>query len=851
MTNTSERTLRATKPSVSVARDAVHVGMHAIDDDQLLRRQKPESDANEAQTTIDAEFVEATDANAMPLMADASAAEHGKTATTTSESASNASDASAGPSTIESTSSSGPSVIAAQAAGVGSLFSQVAPLGAVGGAAAVAVVASGGGSGGGADAADSAVTGTIVAGPVIAGNDLVVSVYRADGVTLVGTGTVDAGGAYKVDLGGYTGPVIARVTSATTAGTPDYLDEATGTAVNLQAVLTAVGVATASGLSLSLNPLTTIAAQLAGLSADGTGSVADAASVEQANTAVALAFGIRGSLIAPEALAPVVNADGTPNSAADYYGKVLASLSGLDERNGGSMQTTLANFVNDLKADGSLSGESKLMLVLGAQDAEVAATTLGDIGRELAAMTAITAEELRTALLADSSKLTVTELALAVGPVLGLRSVTAEALLGLRAQLERDVPGSLDQIGSALKNLEETGVLALNAGVNWSYPVDRTPFEQLTPPLTVQASLANGDPLPAWMTFDEATLNLTGTPPSDGLGLYEIVLKASDAVGNGAGLQLNVAVVELDNTFNFTLSGGELTVSGVDALGGELTPTVSGTTYAGAPTMRDVANIVLDNGGLPGDGIELSLRNFSTINFDVVSDTAIDFISTYRGDNPYQSQTINIVANADFTVGTGRDYTFDTADDAPTTIKVSGTGNVDLGNIDGNWANETRDEHGWYYWDGIHVDASELTGDLRVLVTAGNNTIVGGSGDDWIAVTGGGYLKLTGGAGADTFELRADAGFSGLDVITDFELGVDKLDLSQVTDAAFTVGQVTGALASGDAFASGVDVATLVADGGTYVYVDANHDGLFQVNDDAKLFLDGVTAPLDVAFIHA
>ncbi len=59
----------------------------------------------------------------------------------------------------------------------------------------------------------------------------------------------------------------------------------------------------------------------------------------------------------------------------------------------------------------------------------------------------------------------------------------------------------------------------------------------------------------------------------------------------------------------------------------------------------------------------------------------------------------------------------------------------------------------------------------------GLDTLIGGEGDD-LLVGGEGDDLLTGGAGSDTFVWNA--GETGIDTITDFEIGVDRLDLADI-----------------------------------------------------------------------
>ncbi|MFY9315042.1 MAG: putative Ig domain-containing protein [Burkholderiales bacterium] len=63
--------------------------------------------------------------------------------------------------------------------------------------------------------------------------------------------------------------------------------------------------------------------------------------------------------------------------------------------------------------------------------------------------------------------------------------------------------------------------------------------------LTVSLTLANGDALPAWLSYDPASRLLSGTPANDHVGTLELAATATDALGAGAtdGFSLRVANV--------------------------------------------------------------------------------------------------------------------------------------------------------------------------------------------------------------------------------------------------------------------------------------------------------------------
>lgn len=115
---------------------------------------------------------------------------------------------------------------------------------------------------------------------------------------------------------------------------------------------------------------------------------------------------------------------------------------------------------------------------------------------------------------------------------------------------------------------------------------------------------------------------------------------------------------------------------------------------------------------------------------------------------------------------------------------------------------------GTNFADMIQGDAMDNSldgagGDDTLVGRGGNDDLRGGGGNDILA-GGPGFDTLTGGPGADTFVL---ADLDAADVITDFQVGVDRLDLQALLDMNFTTGNQDTYIkvtenASGDAVVS-------------------------------------------------
>ncbi len=105
-----------------------------------------------------------------------------------------------------------------------------------------------------------------------------------------------------------------------------------------------------------------------------------------------------------------------------------------------------------------------------------------------------------------------------------------------------DAPTASGSIGDQMLAEGERFSLAVQAGTfNDPDPEDV---------LTLTATLQNGDPLPAWLSFDPETQTLSGTPAAGDAGVNPIRLVATDLSGATAelGFSLTVDAVEATNT---------------------------------------------------------------------------------------------------------------------------------------------------------------------------------------------------------------------------------------------------------------------------------------------------------------
>ncbi len=446
--------------------------------------------------------------------------------------------------------SNGADTHASVGSGIAGLMSHgpALPLGmlaAVGGL--VAVAAGGGGSGGAAPApvptptpVDQTVTvyGSVVAGPVVSGNGLSVTLYRADGTVLSGPVAVASDGTFVLSYSGsYTGPVLARVVDKDAGN--DYADEATGAQKDLVGDLRTMFVSPSGvqTIRISVNPISELAVRELGLASgdDGLSSLTagnlTAAQVNAVNLKVAKAFGLDGDATQP-AIA-VINQDGSPNAGANAVGVALAALSGLDKLySGGDYLAKVASAV--------ASGDADRIVALRIAGAKVADAS----GQLLAGMA--TADAAVASAVSAAGGATQTFSQKAVGEI-------AQVSLSQVAALSADAVRALSATQAAAFTLDQLSVLSPSA------------LAALNTSLFSDAQLSALSKLQLWSTYTDSDTSYVSLPQ------LAISIRNMPTIGGQIRSKITAGVTL--HVYEGDVYLGEATVSG-DGTSWTLTPRI-------------------------------------------------------------------------------------------------------------------------------------------------------------------------------------------------------------------------------------------------------------------------------------
>ncbi|OED36230.1 hypothetical protein AB834_03150 [PVC group bacterium (ex Bugula neritina AB1)] len=199
--------------------------------------------------------------------------------------------------------------------------------------------------------------GQVFLGPILEDHGLHVEIYNPE-QNLLGSSPVDKSGAYKLDLPrDYIGPVLVKMLDATEEA--DYLDEATLLFKDLDQPLRAVTYVSGEDDSTKANitPLTEIAVRDLSfdiatdqedlgstfLSLQEMGKEAEAL-ISDLNFSVANAFGIEDVDIVAGDIELLVDVNKTLREDVNEYGKVLAAISALEEKQGKDTSDILDDF---------------------------------------------------------------------------------------------------------------------------------------------------------------------------------------------------------------------------------------------------------------------------------------------------------------------------------------------------------------------------------------------------------------------------------------------------------------------------------------------------------------------------
>jgi VCBS repeat-containing protein len=216
--------------------------------------------------------------------------------------------------------------------------------------------------------------------------------------------------------------------------------------------------------------------------------------------------------------------------------------------------------------------------------------------------------------------------------------------------------------------------------------------------LTLSAGLADGTPLPAWLTFDAATGAFSGTPGNDDVGTLNVVVKATDKSGASASAgfalgvaNVNDAPVAANDVVATVEDGGIVRIRAADLLANDADPdlrhgdrlTLSSVSQADSGASVSLANGVVsyDPGSLfqsLAQG-QTATDHFSHTVVDaagVASTATVDVVVTGVNDAPVTTNNTAAVAEDDVTCAVGNVLADDSDVDQGTTLTVANAGEL-------------------------------------------------------------------------------------------------------------------------------------------------------------------------------
>ncbi|MEH2369687.1 Ig-like domain-containing protein, partial [Nostoc sp.] len=312
--------------------------------------------------------------------------------------------------------------------------------------------------------------------------------------------------------------------------------------------------------------------------------------------------------------------------------------------------------------------------------------------------------------------------------------------------------------------------------------------------LTYTATLANGNPLPSWLSFNANTRTFSGTPNDPDNGTISIKVTATDTSNATANdtfdltvTPVNDAPVAGDDSASanqntpLTLLAADLLANDTDVDSSTLSITAVSNAVNGTVTLNNSGNVVFT----PTTGFNNGNGSFNYTVSDGSGGTDLGLVTVAVG------TTLNGTNNNDNLTGTSGNDIINGLNAQDTISGNAGNDNLVGENGDDSLSGGTGNDTllGGNGQDTLNGDAGNDrlegdNGDDRLNGGDGNDSLIGGNGQDLlVGGAGNDFLRgdkgddnLTGGTGNDIFVLEKAA---GRDTISDFSLGEgDKIGLS-------------------------------------------------------------------------
>lgn len=210
--------------------------------------------------------------------------------------------------------------------------------------------------------------------------------------------------------------------------------------------------------------------------------------------------------------------------------------------------------------------------------------------------------------------------------------------------LEKDLTINVTNLNEAPIVSQPVAAQSINANTAFRYQLAANIFTDVDAgdSITYRATLANGQALPAWLTFDASTRTFSGTPTNANAGLLNIVITATDRGGLTNTTPFNLSVNRLNSApKDINISNSNVAENSANGL-------VIANLASLDSDASDIHNYTLVNnaeGRFTIEGNQLKVLNGSLLNFESATNHTIRVRSTDNGGQIFEKDLIIGVTN--------------------------------------------------------------------------------------------------------------------------------------------------------------------------------------------------------------